>query len=152
VTAEAQIVSVRTVRDADVWMWGSTSANRVAHFPLAQPYEEVQLRFVAPGGAQILALDRIDAGSAGTLALGSGVAVSYPSDRPRTARLLNGKRSYAWRNARSYWTNLALLAVVGIVLLALAEAARRGFRRRLDSLPAVPADRQPRSKDSSSGG
>jgi hypothetical protein len=109
VTAEAQIVSVRTVRDADVWMWGSTSANRVAHFPLAQPYEEVQLRFVAPGGAQILALDRIDAGSAGTLALGSGVAVSYPSDRPRTARLLNGKRSYAWRNARSYWTNCSRL-------------------------------------------
>ena len=127
VTTEAQVDSVRTVRDADVFAWGATSANRLAHFPLAQPYDEVRLRFVTSRGAQILALDRIDAGSAGVLAPGSGMAISYPFDRPRTARLSNGSRSYAWRNARSYWGDMALVAVVGILLLVLAEAARRSW-------------------------
>jgi hypothetical protein len=133
VTTEAQIDSARTVRDADVFAWGATSANRLVHFPLAQPYDEVRLRFVTSRGAQILALDRIDAGSAGVLAPRSGMAISYPLDRPRTARLSNGSRSYAWRNVRSYWGDMALVAAVGILLLALAEAARRWVGRRLEA-------------------
>ena len=152
VTTQAQIDSVRTVRDADVYAWGSSSANGLAHFPLSQPYDELRLHFVTSRGAQIRVLDRVDAGSAGVLEPGSAVAISYPAGRPRTARLSIGSRSYAWRNTRSYWGDMALVAVVGIVLLALAEAVRRWVGRRLRALPGNHADRQARSKGSSRGG
>ncbi len=151
-TAQAQIVAVRTVRDADVFAWGATSANSLAHYPLTQPYDEVRLRFVTPRGAEILVVDRIDTGSAGVLESGARVAISYPLDRPRTARLSDGSRSFIWRNRRSYWGDMALVAVVGIALLAVAEAARRWVGRRLAALPGDSAQRQARSKRSSRGG
>jgi hypothetical protein len=68
VTMQAQIDSIRMVRDAYVFAWGAGSASR---------------------GAQILTLDRIDAGSAYARAR-SVMAISYPVNRPRKARLSNG--------------------------------------------------------------
>jgi hypothetical protein len=134
VLARARILSVRTVLDAYVYSWVSLVDQGTVHTALSEPYEEIRVRWSTAQGAQIVALDRIDAGSAGALAPGMWVSVTYPQDRPRTARLVAGQRTFVWRNARNYWGGEAIAAGIVFLGIGLAESARRRFYRRWDAL------------------
>jgi len=125
----AQIQSVRTVRSADVFSWLaaiSGDSMATAHVTLAAPYDELTLRLTI-AGAEVLALDRIDAGSAGVLAPGSTVAVVYPGDRPRSAQLAGGTRRFATLNRHA--GRLGEAIVIGLGLLLLAGFLRLKARR-----------------------
>jgi hypothetical protein len=131
-SARATVDSARTVRDAYVLTWASLFSQSVdvAHITLEQPYDEVQFRFSTPDGADIVALDRVDSGSAGVLAAGATVRVSYPSTDPHRAHLELGTRNHISRNARRYWTAQVLLAAGLALFVACAILVRRLVRRR----------------------
>jgi hypothetical protein len=129
VLARARILSARTVSDAYVYSWASLLDQGTAHIVLQRPYDEIEISFSNGTGGTIRTLDRIDAGSAGTLTSGRVVWITYPTDRPRRARLTDGTREFAHINLLNYWLSQGL--VIGVILVAagLAEAARRALAR-----------------------
>jgi hypothetical protein len=130
VSAVAKITAVRTVRDAYVIPRFSESAAQAARIRLPQPYDEIRLELVARPGAGISTLDRIDAGSAGSLQPGASVVVQYPPGRPRLARMRTGERTYLWRNRWSYWSGSVIGWAAVAMLLLLANAVKRTMRPR----------------------
>jgi hypothetical protein len=95
---------------------------------LRMPYEVVELRFL-PAGApdSVLAVDAVDADSAGTRTWGSVVRVRYNPRAPREAWLVEGTRTF---RARNRWHHLFLvLFIVGAS--TGAGLAWRLRRRRL---------------------
>ena len=137
-TAAADVLAVRTVREADAYSFfapsgdGSDPATR--HVVLAQPYDEIRFRFLTPGGAEILAIDRVDAGSAGRLEPSASVTVAYPATRPRLAQLTRGTRTFSRRNAIEYWP--PEIAGVSLVLAAIAITLAVWIRRRRRQQPS----------------
>ncbi len=97
---QAVVEKLRTMREALVLrlLSGVDSQFDTERVTLRQPYEELQLRFVTEDGRSIVAIDRIDAGSAGPLAVGQSVEVSYAPDAPRQAKLTRGARDHLWAN------------------------------------------------------
>ena len=121
----AQIESVRTVRSAYVSSWVAAimgDSMAAAQVSLAAPYEEVTLRLNA--GAEVLALDRIDTGSAGMLMPGSTVAVLYPADRPRSAQLAGATRRFAALNRHAERVGEAIVFGLCVCVLLLAAFLR----------------------------
>ncbi len=129
-TAQARITGVRTVRDAYETSLLAAGGEGGAHVSLKQPYEEVRLSFSTKQGADIIALDRIDAGSAGALTPDAWVAVRYPQDHPRTAQLTRGHRSFASINAWDYWGTEVLGFLAAASLTGLAVWGWRRARAR----------------------
>jgi len=133
-TVSATVISTRTIRDADVYSWFSGSNDGDTHVVLRKPYDEVRLRFVSESGAPIVILDRVDTGSAGVIHPGSNVPVIYHGDRPRTALLVNGRRSFAWSNALSYWGGIGTVLGVILVLGAAVNTAGKAIARRSEGI------------------
>jgi hypothetical protein len=133
-TASAEIRSVRTVREADAYSLFAPSGDgtdpATRHVVLAQPYDEVKLRFRTRRGAEILAVDRVDAGSAGRLEPGATITVAYPASRPRAARLARGTRTFSRRNAIEYWMPEIAAALTVLSLIAGTMAAWIQHRRK----------------------
>jgi hypothetical protein len=115
VSARAQITSVRTVSDAYVTSLFANGSGGVRTV-LKQPYDEVRLEFTTPEGAQIAALDRVDVASAGALTPGMSIAILYPEDRPRTAKLTAVTRNFKGINERNYWGLDALAWSIAILV------------------------------------
>jgi hypothetical protein len=133
VAGTARLEAVRTVREAYVHplvtlLFGATSGGGAVNVTLPQPFEELTLRLTTPEGAEVVAFDRIDAGSGGVLQPGTRLAVTYPSDRPRDARIVGARRSYATRNAGAYDTGQAIF-FAGLLVL-VAGACYISVRRR----------------------
>lgn len=132
--ASAEILEVRTVREADAYSLFAPSGDgtdpATRHVVLSRPYDEVRLRFLTPGGAEILTIDRVDSGSAGRLQPGAMAMVDYPANRPRTARLVRGTRTFSRTNGIDYWTPeiAGVLGVLGFIGVAFAAWIR--YRRR----------------------
>jgi hypothetical protein len=125
VNTQATVVSVRTVRDAYAWSPFSRATRDYEHVTLKQPYDEVRLQTPTPDGADVVSLDRIDSGSAGSLVQGTVVRVAYPDDHPRMAQLVSGTRSYGLRNGLEYWGGECLSAFVALLVLGMVYGVRR---------------------------
>lgn len=92
---------------------------------LVQPFDLVQVEFIPEEWHDpVMAADMVDAGSL-SLTVGAPVTVHYLLDQPRTLRLEEGTRSYAWKNTLS---SIAGMAFLLLVLLAVLFAGRI-FRR-----------------------
>ena len=64
--------------------------------------------------------------------IGDEVTLRYRTDRPRTIRLTQGSRSFAWMNLIPLWISLAVLAPLATLMLG----SRRGRRwLRVDKNP-----------------
>jgi hypothetical protein len=125
VSEPATVLSVRAVHDAyplSLLGGGSTGGE---HVILKQPYDEVRLQVRTADGREVIALDRVDAGSGGTLAPGTQVAVVYPVDRPRMARLASGARRYAVRNDVDYWSSESIGFAIFCAIIGVACLLRR---------------------------
>src|ERR1700722_6942919 len=126
--AEADVVSVRTVRDAyPISLLGGGSTGGV-HVILEQPYDEIRLHVHTAQGVDALALDRVDTGSSGMLTPGTLVPVTYAVDRPRMTRVVTGTRSYRRRNALNYWSGECITVAVFIAVIVAVYAVRRRWR------------------------
>ena len=98
---------------------------------MAQPIERVQLD-VGEGGSTVLAVDDIDAGSVPGLAVGSRVAVMYPPDRPREARIVDATRTHTTINRLDMLAQYSLVIGFSLILILVGwlwERRRRGRRR-----------------------
>lgn len=148
-TSSARITAVRTVRDAYVSAWFADSGQGTSHALLKQPYEEVRFQFATSSGADIATLDRVDEGSAGSMQPGMSVPVHYRDGRPREAQLAIGRRTYAARNAWTYWSEdfAVLLSAAGLLTAASLLLQRR---RRLQGIVARAAPPTHRSEAKSS--
>jgi hypothetical protein len=134
VHGEAEVDSVRTVRDAypiSLLAGGSTGG---VHVILKQPYDEVRLRVRTSNGVEALALDRVDAGSGETLTPRIRVKVTYPARRPRAAQMDVGTRRYRLRNSLDYWRTEVIGVAALIAVVLAAYAVRRGRRSLIKSL------------------
>lgn len=125
------VAAVRTVRDAYEISLVSSSDQGGAYTVLKQPYDEVRFRFTTAQGAEILALDRVDAGSAGPLNPGDTRQVCYSTGRPRLARLTVGTRAFEWRNAWDYWRTEILAFVAALTAMGIALGIWGRLKRRL---------------------
>jgi hypothetical protein len=93
--------------------------------PFLQPFTLVELDLV-PAGLHdtVVAADVIDRGSVTGLRVGTRLAVDIPTGTPRRATLVDGTRSYKWKNSL-----LALLAGAAWWLVAAARRAMAATRR-----------------------
>jgi hypothetical protein len=110
-----------------------TTTNTPEHVTLPQPYEELRPHLTTAEGAEVIALDRIDAGSAGALQRGASITGTYWSDRPRDARVVGARRSYAVRNAGIYGIGQAsVVAVLATLVAGALYVSARQVRRRAE--------------------
>ncbi len=149
-SVRALVTEVRTIRDAYVFSSNTGGSGTAWHVTLPQPYDEVRFRFATARGAEILTLDRVDAGSAGALIPGTSLEVRYPADEPRAARLVIGRRDYASHNARVFWSGLIIVVLIGAFVLTLLERARRRISVRVATLVQSRSERAARAQDNSS--
>jgi hypothetical protein len=93
--------------------------------PLLQPFTLVELALV-PAGLRdtVVAADIIDRESVTGLRVGARLAVDVPVGAPRRATLVDGTRSYKWKNSL-----LALLAGAACWLVAAARQSMAATRR-----------------------
>lgn len=141
-TATADVLTVRTVREALLPSW--TRPRETIVFPLPQAYDEVRLRLKIPGGFEAVAVDRVDVGSVPGLTVGRSLSVIVPDSRWREAHLAEGTRRYALRAWRGRIGQLipqliagiavALLLAWGLVTL-IRRTARRGAAKRRGLVP-----------------
>jgi hypothetical protein len=131
----ATVVEVRTVSQA--LLPSRLFRHYTEVFRLPRPYDEVTLRLLpGPGADPVTAIDRVDSGSAGSLAAGEIVPVAFDAEDPRDARLKAGTRAYALAayaarfGARAALGALAALALFGAMVYL-------GRRRALQSKAAV---------------
>lgn len=129
----ASIAAVQRVRDAYAISLISSTGQGGAHTSLKEPYDEVRFHLRTAQGADILTLDRVDAGSAGALNPGDSRRVCYSTGRPRLAQLAVGTRTFEWRNTWSYWSTDILAFLAALVVTAALFAFWRRVRSRLRS-------------------
>jgi hypothetical protein len=115
-SSSANVTSRRTVTEN--YTLSLTNARATELVVLKQPYDEVQFRFTTEDGRDIVALDRVDAGSAGSLLIGESVLVRYAPLAPREGRLQQGQRRYLWVNRLAHWRD-GLLVFVGALFSAV---------------------------------
>jgi hypothetical protein len=125
VRESATVLAVRTVRDAYPLSFLAGGSTGGEHIILKQPYDEVRLQVRTADGREAIALDRVDAGSVGTLVPGIRVAVTYPVNRPRMAQLVSGTRQHAARNPLDYWNTESIGFVVFCAVIGVAYLLRR---------------------------
>jgi hypothetical protein len=135
----AEVLAVRNVREALLPLW--TCPRETTVFPLPQTYDEVTMRLQTPGGACVVAVDRVDAGSVPDLTVGRTLPVLVPDSKEREARLTDGTRRYA---ARAWRARIGMLlpqfaAGLGVALLVAwgLLLIRRTARRRSPKAPAT---------------
>ena len=126
--AFAQVRQVDTVTRSG--RYGRRSGYSSSDYP--QPYELVELVFTPAGRDRpVTAVDAVDQGSVPGLTAGAMVAITYPPDAPRQARLTVGTRDYWWKN----WLG-AGVAIGGLLALrgrrALPDPVGAEARRRPD--------------------
>lgn len=131
ICGNATIAAVRGVRDAYEVSLVAASGEGGTHTLLKQPYDEVRFHFTTAQGADVLTLDRVDAGSAGPVRAGDSREVCYSTGRPRLARLTAGTRMFEWRNTWDYWGTQILALLAALAVTGLAIGIWRSVKRRL---------------------
>ena len=127
----ALITAVQTVHDAYEVSLVSSGDQGGSYTVLKQPYDEVRFRFRTAQGAEVLTLDRVDAGSAGPMHPGDARQVCYTTGRPRLARLAVGTRTFDWRNTWDYWSTEILALLAAVAVTGIAVGVWRSLKRRL---------------------
>jgi hypothetical protein len=120
------IATVRAVNELTETTRGSRTSPPT--MPLAQPVSMVEVEFIPDGRrTPVTALDAVDAGSL-VAEVGDEVLVLYRTDRPRTIRLTQGSRTFAWKNLIPLWLSLGVLAPLAVFGLT-SRRVRRWLRR-----------------------
>ncbi len=136
--AAAKVMETRLVAEALVP--SRTRRHSTEVFPLPKPYDEVTLRLTPAAGVDpVIAIDRVDAGSAGNLTVGDTIPVALDPGDPRDARLTVGTRSYALAAYLARFGGLAALGAVAALSLfaAMVWIDRRQAARPASSPPPV---------------
>lgn len=142
-SATARVLSLRVIRQADAYSLFAFGDNGTRSVTLRQPYDEVEFGFTTRSGARVLAVDRVDAGSAGVLRVGSTVMVRYFEDDPHDARLAAGTREHRRRNLIAHWLPELIAAglILGAGLIGIAFWRRRRNRTRDAPMSASASSR-----------
>lgn len=115
-----------TVRDLDevTRVWGG---RRTASEEAVQPYTIVQLSYVPSGATDpVIGVDMIDAGSVRGLEQGAVVPISYSQFDPRWVQISGARRTYYWKNLRSF----AVIGAFAVLLIGVPWLFRRRRSRR----------------------
>jgi hypothetical protein len=73
---------------------------------ISQPYDIVQLSFIPQGRSEpVIAVDEIDHDSIPELSAGAVLPIQYQLDQPRTARILDGSRTFPEKARLSFAVN-----------------------------------------------
>ena len=108
----------------------SRSSLRYYSRTLLQPYDFVQLEWTPPGmDVPVQAVDEIDPDSIADLEVGSTMAISYPENDPRAARLVGGTRSHHWINYFTLPVNLAILFGLWLLWKVITLPFRKASQR-----------------------
>jgi len=99
------------------------------------PFDRVQLE-VESGGRTVVAVDDIDADSVPGLAVGAQVAVAYPQQNPREARIVDATRRHVLLNLLGFIVVPTLYIGVLLAIALLLLVARRAWRRRQAAVSA----------------
>jgi hypothetical protein len=123
---QAAIAEVRQVDT--ITRSGSYRRRRYSAGDYAQPYELVELVFTPAGRDRpVVAVDAVDQGSLPGLTVGAIVAITYPPDAPRQARLTGGTRDYWWKN----WLEAGLIVGGLVALLVVGRFLIRPLLKRV---------------------
>ena len=105
-TASASVS--RTYEVTRVWGGRRTQSEEAV-----QPYTIVELSFTPQGMTDpVRAVDMIDAGSVASLQENAAVPITYSVRNPRWAQIDGARRTYYWKNLRTFAVIAALLAVL----------------------------------------
>ena len=118
--------------------WGTDNSSLDAR-NLTQPYLSVELTYVPAGSRDsVRAVDAIDAGSSASLATGASVAIRYDPERPRTAQLTQGTRTFRSRNRFDLWPETLAPGVLGILSLLIRWKRRRSAKSSVGTDRSAP--------------
>lgn len=93
---------------------------------LAQPYQIVEFRYVAPGWRDsVQAVDAIDSASVPGLAFGAVLPIRFDPAAPREARLAQGARTFHERNRYHLMVSYVGVGVVGMLAAWGANSRRK---------------------------
>jgi hypothetical protein len=139
VHAPARVRYTQYVRE----MVSSRGRSRI---PLDVTYLFVEMRFL-PAGARdsLLVVDAVDSASITRPENGAIVTVGYDPAEPRSARLVNGTRTFVNRNRGAFlWVVLVPVGLGLLMALALGRTRRRRAPRASSAADYLGEDRRPR--------
>lgn len=110
---------------------------RRSHYQYRWPYDVVRLRFQPAGKEQpIVAVDVVESASVPHLAEGQTVKITWPTDDPRSARLLDARPGAPWTNwLYAFGENLVIVALLLLGIIGLSYAFKRRRNRDRPHLP-----------------
>jgi hypothetical protein len=106
-------------------------SHRNGHSDLKWPYDVVELSFVPAGRTEpVSAVDVVEAASLPPIVEGQQVAITWPVDDPRAARIVGARPGRPWANWFYDLGETIVICAVVLALLAGYEFFRRSRKKR----------------------
>lgn len=111
---------------------------RRSHYQYRWPYDVVRLRFQPAGKEQpIVAVDVVESASVPYLAEGQTIKITWPTDDPRSARILDARPGAPWANwFYAFGENLVMVALLLLGIIGLSYVFKRRRNQNRTKLPA----------------